>query len=259
MKQFACKLTGRKPLTDDVSLYRFEAENEPFVYSPGQFVSFVLTDPTNGARIVRSYSVAGAQNVVSTGIIAGAHSITCKSFELIIIHVANGKGTSMLKSLPLETSLKTVGPAGNLTLRISEGQLPPLVFCANSTGIAPFRAMLQYLAQAKLFPEVSVFWGLKTVRDLYLAEEFVAFEKLWQEHGSTFVTKICLSRETEIPQNASLPSSCFSLGRIQSSLEQLPSRNYQVYICGGKSFVLDTKALAVSLLSQSTVFVERFN
>ncbi len=259
MNQFNCRLIARSPLTNDVSLYRFELESGLFSYSPGQFVSFVLTDPVTSARLVRSYSIAGAHDPIEVSSVSEGCTLKSKMFELIIVHVAEGKGTTILKDLPVGSLLKAMGPAGNLTLKIAEGDRTPLVFCANSTGIAPFCAMLQYLARAKVYPEINMFWGLKTVQDVYLAEEFGVYEKMWSENGSRFTMKICLSREAAIPEVARGELSHLALGRIQASVEKLLPQQYQFYICGGKSFVLDTKTFIATKFPDSTIYSERFN
>lgn len=259
MQQFNCRFVARTTLTNDVSLYRFEAESGLFSYSPGQFVSFLLTDPVSGARIVRSYSIAGAHEPSEISSISEGSMLKSKMFELIIEHVVEGKGTTILKNLPMGSLLKTMGPAGNLTLKIVENSGLPLVFCASSTGIAPFCAMLQYLARAKVYPEIHIFWGLKTVQDVYLAEEFGVYEKLWADNGSMCIMKICLSRETILPEVIEGSVSHLALGRIQLSLEKLPPRKYQLYICGGKSFVIDTKAFVAAHFPDSPVYFERFN
>ena len=259
MQQFNCRLVARTTLTNNVSLYRFEAESGLFSYSPGQFVSFLLTDPVSGARIVRSYSIAGAHEHAEISSVPEESMLKSKMFELIIEHVMEGKGTTILKNLPMGSLLKMMGPAGNLTLKIVENGSLPLVFCANSTGIASFCAMLQYLARAKVYPEIHIFWGLKTVQDVYLTEEFGEYEKLWADNGSMFSMKICLSRETILPEQVDDPISYLALGRIQPSLEKLPPRKYQLYICGGKNFVIDTKAFVATHFPDSPVYFERFN
>jgi len=259
MNQFNCRLIARTTLTTDVSLYRFEVQDGTFTYSPGQFVSFILTDPVTNSRFVRSYSVAGSNEPFQTGESLLPCLITSKTFELVIVHVTDGKGTTTLKNLPIGSVLKTTGPAGNLTLKFTENSRPPLIFCANSTGIAPFRAMLQYLSHVRVFSDITVFWGLKTATDVYLNEEFVAFQRLWSENGSRLDVHVCLSRENTVPAIAGIPPSNLALGRIQASFSTLVPNNYQVYICGGKSFVVDTKDAMSSLFPQATIFVERFN
>lgn len=259
MNQFNCQLVARTVLTTDVSLYRFEVQEGVFAYSPGQFVSFVLTDPATNSRFVRSYSIAGAGEPFQTGESHTPCLVSGKMFELVIVHVENGKGTTTLKSLPIGSVLKTTGPAGNLTLKFAEGSKQPLVFCANSTGIAPFRAMLQYLAHTRMFFDITVLWGLKTAADVYLGDEFAVFQKLWADNGGHLDVRICLSREETVPTISNVPPSNLALGRIQASLNTLVPKDYQVYICGGKSFVVDTKDAVSALFPQSTIFVERFN
>ncbi len=259
MKQFNSRLTSRISLTADTDLYQFEVENDSLSYIPGQFVSFVFTDPVSSARFVRSYSIAGSPVGSLPAPTMQSGGIQCRQFELIIGHVPNGKGSTLLKELPLGSTLRTTGPAGNLVMKTPEHENVPYVFCANSTGIAPFRPMLQYLADTKNFPHVQIFWGLKTVSDVYLLEEFAGYKKLWEDNKSEFGVKICLSRETALPQAPTPIPACYALGRIQGSLELLPPETYQFYICGGKDFVLDVKAKVSLQFPNSSVYVERFN
>ena len=259
MQQFNYRLIARVPLTSDVSMYRFEEESGLFAYAPGQFVSLLLTDPTSGARVVRSYSIAGAHEPIEVGTIGEKSLVKSRIIELIIEHVPEGKGTTILRNLPIGSTLKAMGPAGNLTLKLANVPEVPLVFCANSTGIAPFCAMIQYLARVKIYPEIYVFWGLKTVQDVYLAEMFEMYGKLWAENASTFTMKICLSRETALPENVRETPPHLALGRIQVSMGQLPAKHYHFYICGGKSFVADIRSFVATQYPDTTIYFERFN
>jgi ferredoxin-NADP reductase len=208
-------------------------------------------------KLQLTYSSAKVTYLPSVGIVTpNNHALIAAIYRAKLAYV-----NAFLEKQDLEKAslLKAMGPAGNLTLKIAEGDRTPLVFCANSTGIAPFCAMLQYLARAKVYPEINMFWGLKTVQDVYLAEEFGVYEKMWNENGSKFTMKICLSREAAIPEVVRGELSHLALGRIQPSVEKLLPQQYQFYICGGKSFVLDTKTFIATKFPDSTIYSERFN
>ncbi len=258
MNRFTSRLVERTPLTGDVSWYTFEVQGSTLAYIPGQFVSFVLTDSTTGAKYTRSYSIAGTPEPGRLPVRQETPGLEGSRFSLAIIHIPQGRGTTQLSTMQIGVELETVGPSGALILKKPETNSPPYVFCANSTGIAPFLSMLQYLSLARLYHPVHVLWGVKTVSDAYYVRELAEYQSAWRAVGHELAITLCLSRETELPASWAYPTITCALGRIQGSLGSLGSDARQYYICGGKEFVIDVKSAVSSQSQSSSISVERF-
>lgn len=258
INQFACTLSRKKELTPSVSLYTFEVKSGSISFIPGQFVSFVFQNPLDGARFVRSYSLAGFDTKATISSSPKGPVVTCSSFELLIVHLADGKGTSILAHASLGSVFQCTGPAGNLVLKDANAH-PARVFLASSTGVAPFRAMMQCLARMDEPPSVHIYWGMKTAEDLYLLDEWRQWSLLWNKKNAVCRFTVCLSQQSSLPTPDEPLGLRYTLGRIQKNLNALPSDTYQIYICGGKNFVVDTKEFVLKNYPLSEVFVERFN
>lgn len=256
MKRFTCHLVAREPLAPRVDRYTFELTNDTLSSVPGQFISFVLTDP-QGGKCVRSYSIAGTPDVNRT-LANDSVGISGSQFELVIVQIEHGKGTTVLHEAPIGTEFQTTGPSGALVLQRYGSDSPPYVFCANSTGIAPFLSMLQYLSLSQSYPPAHLYWGLRTRGDVYCAQELSTYQSQWASAGSTLRVTLCLSREPSLPSSWEYPSIQLASGRIQPSLASLGKDVYQFYLCGGKEFIADVEAVVRESFPSSKIYKERF-
>lgn len=257
MNQFVSTLTQRQRLTHDVDLYTFAVSEGSLTYLPGQFVSLLIPLADSPRPLVRAYSIAGSPD----GSPVWGQGVLAPSYQLFIKHLAEGKGTSALKTLALGTAIKTMGPSGHLTIPSDIREEATLVLCASSTGIAPFLAIMEYLAQCKKFMRVIVLWGLRGTADLCLFEKLLSYERLWKEQGGSFVIRYCLSRE---PSHSELfQDSHFVSGRVQTGLpffsDFLKAPETYIYLCGAKEFVLDMKEVVSGLSPEAHILMERFN
>ena len=123
--------------------------NHPFRYRAGQFVSLVLPD---GSR--RSLSPACAPRVD----------------DCIVFHVQrqpNGVLSNLVfRDFVLGDSVAIEGPFGNCVLGHRSN---PTVMLATGTGIAPLMAMLEENFACGTPRPITLFWGGRTLRDLYAA------------------------------------------------------------------------------------------
>jgi 3-ketosteroid 9alpha-monooxygenase subunit B len=103
----------------------FLALDEPLVFRPGQFVSFLL--PVGGERLIRPYSLASDPDEP-------------EYVEILYNLVPNGPGSRYLHGLKLGDAIQFTGPWGTFTL--DEVPDAETVFVADRTGIAPIRSML---------------------------------------------------------------------------------------------------------------------
>ena len=73
------------------------------------------------------------------------------------------------------TTTSFAGPAGNFYLR--EDPTRDLLFVATGTGIAPFRSMLFANAERPVPSRTTLFWGLRSQRDLYYQDELARLSR----------------------------------------------------------------------------------
>lgn len=194
-----------------------------FAFLAGQYIDII---GPNGVR--RSYSIANA-------------SAAGKTLELHIRAVANGAMSDYWFShAHVNDLLRLHGPLGTFFLRPLASM--DLVFLATGTGIAPVKAMLESLQDMPLDQRprsVTVFWGGRSVQDLYWDVQSIAA-------GQRYTP--VLSR----PQ----PSWTGEVGYVQDVfLAQVPDlSNTVVYACGSNAMIQS----AQGLLAQAGLPPSRF-
>ncbi|HVL36076.1 MAG TPA: 2Fe-2S iron-sulfur cluster-binding protein [Burkholderiales bacterium] len=157
------------PLGPDVFRLRLRAE-APLAYLPGQYVKLRLP---GGAT--RNFSMASAPD-------GGA-------LEFHIRRIPGGRFTDgALQALhpgePVELEL----PHGAFFLRESDAR--PLLMAATGTGLAPIRAIVEQLLGLPERPPVALYWGGRTLPDLYLHEALLD----WARQHASFRYEPVLSR-----------------------------------------------------------------
>ncbi len=140
----------------DVAIMRLQLPAaERLQYLPGQYVEIILKD---GRR--RSYSMANAPGVAD-------------QIELHIRHMPGGVfsdhvfgvGATQMKERDI---LRFEGPLGSFFLRDDSSK--PIVLVASGTGFAPIKAIVEYAALKRLERPMTLYWGGRRPRDLYMDE-----------------------------------------------------------------------------------------
>src|SRR2546430_16173873 len=127
--------------------------NENFRFLAGQYIDFLLKD---GKR--RSYSIANPPR---------AEGVT--ALELHVRHTPGGAFTDQVfSSLKIRDLLRFEGPLGTFFLR--EESDKPIVMVASGTGFAPIKAMCESALQRGLKREMTLYWGCRAKRDLYMLD-----------------------------------------------------------------------------------------
>lgn len=192
----------------------FEAEDGPFVYEPGQFVSF--TQRVDGAEITRAYSIASAPGPGNR-------------FELCLNLVEDGCLSPYLFAMRPGETIGMAAPLGTFVLR-----QPPRdsLLVATGTGVAPFRAYLQaYLHETS--PAFTLLFGARREEDLLYRREFEELAARYP-HFRFWPT---------LTQPG--PGWRGRVGRVQNHLEEAIGgrRDVDVYVCGLKAMVEDVRAV----------------
>ena len=218
MYTFTAEVSRIQDLTHDVREIELRLlEPAGITFKPGQFVSFEVPKEGQPRPLTRPYSIASPPG-------------ERERILLVLNLVQGGPGSSYLFGLRVGERTSFKGPAGAFYLRDDGGR--DLLFVATGTGIAPIRSMI--LAQLQRAPDrpITLFWGLRSQRDLYWQEEWAA---LATAHP-TFSVATTLSRPEPGWQGA--------CGRVTTLVEERMSfvNNLAVYLCGGSGMIKDVTA-----------------
>jgi CDP-4-dehydro-6-deoxyglucose reductase len=127
--------------------------NENFRFLAGQYIDFLLKD---GKR--RSYSL---------GVPPDPAGLT--ALEIHVRHTPGGVFTDhVFSKLKVRDLLRFEGPLGSFYLR--EDSEKPIVMLASGTGFAPIKAICEYALERKVSRPITLYWGGRLKRDLYMLE-----------------------------------------------------------------------------------------
>lgn len=190
---------------------------ETFRFDAGQFVSFHVARPGHRQGVTRPYSIASAPG--------GHHGI-----ELLLNRVPGGTVSSYLFGLRPGDRTSFTGPAGTFCLRHAADKR--LLFVATGTGIAPVRSMLLSLADAGAAVPITLFWGVRSERDVYYEDELRRLRQRLPQLACT----ITLSRPTGRWSGQA--------GTVTSLVEHRIAsvENLAAYVCGNESMIKDVTA-----------------
>ena len=146
-----CKIDTLEKMTDDViKLVLRLPPNTDFKFLAGQYINLIR------GGVKRSYSIAGTTNKDS-------------QLEFYIKRYNEGQMSSYLFNSAKENDLlRLEGPLGTFFLRESE-TIERIVFLATGTGIAPIKAILEYLIKERNFSmkRILLFWGGRKSEDFF--------------------------------------------------------------------------------------------
>ncbi|MBI5410651.1 MAG: hypothetical protein HZA21_01515 [Nitrospirae bacterium] len=198
---------------------------EEIHFKAGQFVSFEVPHPKLNKPVTRPYSIASPPSQRDR-------------ISLLLNLVPGGPGSTYLFSLKEGDEIRFKGSAGSFYLR-EEGPRD-LLFVATGTGIAPFRSMLDHVFERGFSRSATLYWGLRSRRDLYYQKEFEALAK--RHKNFSFITT--LSR-TEPGSQSEWPEWHGTTGRVSKLVEERASSvtNLAVYLCGNSSMISEVSAL----------------
>jgi len=131
-------------------ILRLEAGRRIAFYA-GQYLNVLLED---GER--RSFSFATAPQ-------------ESERIELHIRRIPGGRYTTrVFERMQPGDAVRFEGPLGSFILR--EDSEKPIIFVAGATGFAPVKSMLEHAFARGLRRRMILYWGVRKLRDLYLAE-----------------------------------------------------------------------------------------
>ncbi len=217
MNTYTARVSRATDLTHDVRLIQLDLLAPPAIeFEPGQFVSFSVDQPGLPHRLTRPYSIVSPP-------------ARTDAIELLLNRVPGGPGSGFLFSLDVGDEVTFRGPAGTFVLRDYADRR--LLFVATGTGIAPIRSMLA--ARLPSPTPVTLYWGLRSERDLYFQDELAALAARHPE----FTPVITLSQPAD-PWDG-------TRGRVQRLIEEQVTNvdDLAVYVCGGSAMIASVVAL----------------
>jgi NAD(P)H-flavin reductase len=217
MQAFTTQVSRIRSLTHDVREIELTLLEPPTMqFSAGQFVSFEIERPGR-VPATRPYSIASSPNRAS-------------AIDLVFNQVPGGPGSGYLFGLQEGDSATFTGPVGSFTLRDNGREL---LFVATGTGIAPLRSMLWSLAEAHSPSAVTLFWGLRSERDLYYQDELDELQRQLPRFSYTTT----LSRPSAAWKGATGHVSPVVESRVASVA------NVEAYLCGNAAMIRDVREI----------------
>jgi len=155
------KLKSRQEIAEGTMAFHFE-KPPGFAFKAGQALAWTLINPpeTDDEGVMRNFSIASAPGEPDL---------------MIATRMRDTAFKRVLKTMPLGTEVRIVGPFGSLTLRQNAAR--PAVFLAGGIGITPFRSMLRQAAEQKLPHRLSLFYSSRRPEDAAFLEELQELEK----------------------------------------------------------------------------------
>lgn len=226
-KEYNCQIQSIQPLTDSV-LQVMVALEEPFDYEAGQYIEIVTDDAYK-----MPYSIANAP--------LGANAL-----ELHIGHAKdNPYSLKLLEMIRRKKQVTFIGPHGDCGVHCLLAD-KPIILVAGGTGFAPVKAIIEQLLADSDERALHVFWGAKSLSDLY-AEDRLSY---WAQHIDHFsYTPLVTSRGDDKRRLSKLI--------IDSYKESLSK--HQLILAGPFDMVFDLRdAFLAKGLPQEQMFSDAF-
>jgi CDP-4-dehydro-6-deoxyglucose reductase len=217
VKTLPCRIDSLHRLADDVlQVFLRLPPNNGFACVPGQYIDVIAK---GGAR--RSYSIA---------------NVPCPDgqLELHIRQVPSGVMSQywFTEAKPNDL-LRLTGPLGTFSMRPTVNR--HMVFLATGTGIAPVKAILEYMVQhpdKASGKQIHVYWGGRTPQDIY-------------------ANPVPDSLEVKFVPVVSRPTASWKgrTGHVQKALidDAIPLAQTSVYACGSDTMIHDARAQLIAL------------
>lgn len=204
------------------------SEIKTFDFVPGQFVTLDLPIHEKANKRLRSYSLASAPNNTNV-------------FELCVETNQVGLGATYLFSQVQEGSeLIFRGPVGVFTIPSQLNR--DIYLICESTGVVPFRSMLQYIASQSIqHQNIYLIYGGNEQTDLLYHNELVEL----QNTITGFYYLPVLSNNTNAALNGNIHLVYSSL--LKEKQQTIISYTADFFICGWKEMVDTAKATLLEL------------
>jgi CDP-4-dehydro-6-deoxyglucose reductase len=201
-------------------------EPQKIDFKAGQFMLFQVRP-----GITRAYSLANPEQVQDR-------------LEFIVDVRPGGPGSQFIQQVKEGDKITLHGPFGYFVLRSRKADK---FFVATGCAIAPIKSMIETLLHRQDQDQISLYWGLRYLKDIYLADYFA---KLSSEH-SNFSAAICISR----PEG----SNPYFTGRVTEAIETAIVEPADYYLCGREAMRGEVKEILKRRgVTEEHIFFEGF-
>ncbi len=228
-----------RPTHDAITLHLSPADNAPFDFSPGQFITLLVG--IDGTTHRRAYSIC-------------SDPADRTSFAITVKRAAGGLVSSYLHDHAAEgMMLRALGPSGSFVW--SEQQHGDLVLLAAGSGITPIMSILR-AALARSTARIALLYGNRTEDGIIFRREL---QELQATHGGRLTVLHVLSRPADSWTGA---TGHIDRARLGAWLDELPwaaAGDVGYYLCGPEGMMAEAKsALASRGIDAARVLQERF-
>ncbi len=220
--QVKAKVLTKSRLSDNVIRLKIKNIDPVEVeFTPGQFISLKIDETT-----YRSYSIY-------------RYDTDIHAFEIAVSVYHEGPGPKFLKGISVGSDIEYVGPRGKFVLNTESEEV---YLFATGTGISPFIAYLSHVEKSPSKPRITLFWGLREKKNIFLENMFHSFTMSLPN----FKHEIYLSQEKGVFQ--------YKGGKITEAAKDLTFGEDAVfYLCGNPDMVNDM----ISILKAKGVTEDR--
>ena len=232
------KLVGKTLLTPDIAHLRIAVDAQPpFSFRAGQYIHLECAPaPLPAKPVLRAYSMATSPS-------------DPRHIELMVRHVPNGLCSTWIhQNLQPEQPIAFRGPFGNFHL---SGTDAPVVGIAGSSGMAPLRAIFQNMLRKDIQRPARFFFGARTRQDLFMLEEWAAFEQ--QAPWFRFIP-VLSDEPADSPWNGERGLVTDAVAR---HLPDLTGR--EAYLCGSPGMIDAALAILIARgMPPASIFYDKF-
>ncbi len=234
IKTLPCRVEKLERRADDVMVVKIKLPAaERLQFLAGQYLDFLLRDGKS-----RSYSLANPPHDDAL-------------LELHIRHVPGGVfSDQVFSSMKERDILRLKGPLGSFFIR--EDSDKPMIFVAGGTGFAPIKGMLEHAFAEHTERELILYWGVRSLKDLYLAELPLQWQK--ERPNFSFIPVLSEPAPTDQWQGRT--------GHVHQAVlaDFADLSGYQVYACGAPVMVDSARAAftAERRLPEDEFFADSF-
>jgi CDP-4-dehydro-6-deoxyglucose reductase len=206
IRTLPCRVEKVEKPAEDVAILSLKLPaGERLQFLAGQYIDILMKD---GKR--RSFSMANAPH----------------DDQFLQLHVRKSPGGAfsnyVFDEMKERAILRFEGPLGTFYLR--EDSDKPMIFVAGGTGFAPIKAQLEHLFHHGDDRPMVLYWGARSLRDLYLPGLAAQWER---EHpGFTFIPVL----SDPLPEDHWQGRTGFVHQAVLDDFRDLSG--YQVYACG---------------------------
>lgn len=234
VRDFTGTVSRLEHLTADI-LGIWITVSEPIEFQAGQYVNLHV----EGVERPRAFSIASSPS-------------SEKEIELHVRLVPGGEATPRLHSeLAVGDQVRFSGPYGRFFVRRSAGK--PMLFLAGGSGLSSPKSMVLDLLESGCDQDITLVHGVRTVNDVYFADEFRALETTYENF--TYVPVLS-------EHDAALGDWTGEIGYVHEAAERRFDGSFKgmsAYLCGPPPMIeACIRSLMKGRLFERDIFTEKF-